>query len=56
MDQKVHCLLSYAFTELDIHEKELDDLGTEINSFTNLREFNASNNMSWIFYLYFSFH
>ena len=36
--------LSYAFTALDIHEKELDDLGQDINKFTQLRNINASNN------------
>ena len=36
--------LSYAFSKLDIHEKELDGLGEEINNFILLRDFNCSNN------------
>ena len=36
--------LSYAFTKLDIHEKELDGLGEDINNFNLLREFICSNN------------
>ena len=36
--------LSYAFTKLDIHEKELDGLGEEIANYTLLRDFNCSNN------------
>ena len=35
---------SYAFTELDIHEKELDGLCDELNNYTLLRDFNCSNN------------
>ena len=36
--------LSYAFTKLDIHEKELDGLGDDIANYTLLRDFNCSNN------------
>ena len=36
--------LSYAFTKLDIHEKELDGLGDDINNYTLLREFICTNN------------
>ena len=37
--------LSYAFTKLDIHEKELDGLGDDISNYTLLRDFNCSNNI-----------
>ena len=36
--------LSYAFTEIDIHEKELDDLGSDIGLYTQIRNFNANTN------------
>ena len=36
--------LSYAFTKLDIHEKELDGLGEDINNYNLLREFICTNN------------
>ena len=36
--------LSYAFTKLDIHEKELDGLGEELGNYNLLRDFNCSNN------------
>ena len=36
--------LSYAFTKLDIHEKELDGLGEELANYNLLRDFNCSNN------------
>ena len=36
--------LSYAFTAIDIHEKELDDLGEDIKSYTQIRNFNGSTN------------
>ena len=36
--------LSYAFTEVDIHEKELDDLGSDIGLYTQIRNFNANTN------------
>lgn len=36
--------LSYAYTELDLKEKELDDIGTDLNNFTQIRDFNASTN------------
>ena len=35
--------LSYAFTKLDIHEKELDGLGEDINNYNLLREFICTN-------------
>ena len=37
--------LSYAFTKLDIHEKELDGLGEDINNYNLLREFICTNNV-----------
>ena len=36
--------LSFAYTELDLREKELDELCPELNNFTELRDFNVSNN------------
>ena len=36
--------LSYAYTELDLKEKELDEIGEDLNSFTEIRDFNASTN------------
>ena len=42
--QRTYNGLSFAYTELDLREKELVDIGTEINGFTELLDFNVSNN------------
>ena len=36
--------LSYAYTDIDLKEKELDGLCEEINNFTQILDFNVSNN------------
>ena len=36
--------LSYAYTEIDLREQEIDDLGKDINNFTQIRDFNVSTN------------
>ena len=36
--------MSFAFTSCSIIEKELDNIGEELNNFTHLRDINLSNN------------
>lgn len=36
--------LSYAYIELDLKEKELDEIGEELNNYTHLRDINISMN------------
>lgn len=36
--------LSYAYIELDLREKELDDIGEELNNYMHLRDINISTN------------
>ena len=42
--QRTYDGLSYAYTEIDLKEKEIDDLGTDIDNFTQILDFNASTN------------
>ena len=42
--QKTYDGLSYAYTEIDLKEKEIDDLGTDIDNFTQILDFNVSTN------------
>ena len=42
--QKTYDGLSYAYTEIDLKEKEIDDLGTDIDKFTQILDFNVSTN------------
>ena len=42
--QRTYNGVSYAYTELDLREKELDEIGEELNGFTEIRDFNVSNN------------
>ena len=42
--QRTYDGLSYAFTEIDLKEKEIDDLGTDIENFTQIIDFNVSTN------------
>ena len=42
--QKTYNGLSYAYTEIDLKEKEIDDLGTDIDNFTQILDFNVSTN------------
>ena len=42
--QRTYDGLSYAFTEIDLKEKEIDDLGTDIDNFTQIIDFNVSTN------------
>ena len=42
--QKTYDGLSYAYTEIDLKEKEIDDLGTDIDNFTQILNFNVSTN------------
>ena len=42
--QRTYNGLSYAYTELDLREKEIDEIGLELNNFTEIRDFNVSNN------------
>ena len=42
--QRTYDGLSYAYTEIDLKEKEIDDIGTDINNFTQILDFNVSTN------------
>ena len=42
--QRTYDGLSYAYTEIDLKEKEIDDLGTDIDNFTQILDFNVSTN------------
>ena len=42
--QRTYDGLSYAYTEIDLKEKEIDDLGTDIDNFTQIIDFNVSTN------------
>ena len=42
--QRTYSGLSYAYTEIDLKEKEIDDLGTDIDNFTQILDFNVSTN------------
>ena len=42
--QRTYDGLSYAYTEIDLKEKEIDDIGTDINNFTQVLDFNVSTN------------
>ena len=42
--QRTYDGLSYAYTDLDLKEKELDGLCEELNNFTQILDFNVSNN------------
>ena len=42
--QRTYDGLSYAYTEIDLKEKEIDDLGTDIDKFTQIIDFNVSTN------------
>ena len=42
--QRTYDGLSYAYTELDLKEKEIDDIGTDIDNFTQILDFNVSTN------------
>ena len=42
--QRTYNGLSYAYTEIDLKEKEIDDLGTDIDNFTQILDFNVSTN------------
>ena len=42
--QRTYDGLSYAYTEIDLREKEIDDLGTDIDNFTQILDFNVSTN------------
>ena len=34
--------LSYAYIEIDLKEKDIDDLGTDIDNFTHILDFNVT--------------
>ena len=42
--QRTYDGLSYAYTEIDLKEKEIDDIGTDIDNFTQILDFNVSTN------------
>ena len=42
--QRTYDGLSYAYTEIDLKEKEIDDLGTDIDNYTQILDFNVSTN------------
>ena len=42
--QRTYNGLSYAYTEIDLKEKEIDDLGVDIDNFTQILDFNVSTN------------
>ena len=51
--QRTYSGLSYAYTEIDLKEKEIDDLGTDIDNFTQILDFNVSTNKIIIFFSHF---